>query len=142
LFPTCRALQAAHAGGLIHRDLKPNNLFVMGDDSVKIIDFGMVHLADLRKSITGIKGTLQYMAPEQIELKDITAATDIFSLGVVSYEALTGRKPFQRGTDAATAQAIRNEFPPPASDLNPSVNKVLAQVVAKAMAKGPWNRFE
>src|SRR5437868_2687316 len=93
LFQTCRGLQAAHAGGLIHRDLKPSNLFVMNDDSVKIIDFGMVHLADARKSITGIKGTLQYMAPEQLEMKDVTHATDIFSLGVVSYEALTGRKP-------------------------------------------------
>jgi eukaryotic-like serine/threonine-protein kinase len=141
LIQTCRGLQAAHDHGLIHRDLKPSNLFVMNDDSVKIIDFGMVHLVDVRKTATGIKGTLQYMAPEQLEMKDVTAATDIFSLGVVSYEALTGRKPFDRGTETATAQAIRNEFPPPASDLNPTVNKVLSQVVAKAMAKGPWNRF-
>jgi eukaryotic-like serine/threonine-protein kinase len=141
LIQTCRGLQAAHDHGLIHRDLKPSNLFVMNDDSVKIIDFGMVHLVDVRKTATGIKGTLQYMAPEQLELKDVTAATDIFSLGVVAYEALTGRKPFDRGTESATAQAIRNEFPPPASELNPAVNKVLGQVVAKAMAKGPWNRF-
>jgi len=141
IIQTCRGLQAAHDHGLIHRDLKPSNLFVMNDDSVKIIDFGMVHLVDVRKTATGIKGTLQYMAPEQLEMKDLTAATDVFSLGVVSYEALTGRKPFDRGTEAATAQAIRNEFPPPASDLNPAVNKLLSQVVAKAMAKGPWNRF-
>ena len=142
LIQTCRGLQAAHAGGLIHRDLKPSNLFVMSDDSVKIIDFGMVHLADSRKSITGIKGTLHYMAPEQIEMKDVTPATDIFSLGVVAYEAFTNRKPFDRGSEAATVQAIRKEFPPPASDLNPNVSKALAQVVAKALAKGPWNRFE
>jgi serine/threonine-protein kinase len=102
----------------------------------------MVHLADSRKSITGIKGTLHYMAPEQIEMKDVTPATDIFSLGVVAYEALTSRKPFDRGSEAATVQAIRKEFPPPASDLNPNVSKALAQVVAKALAKGPWNRFE
>lgn len=138
---TCRGLQAAHTHGLIHRDLKPSNIFVMDDDSVKIIDFGMVHLADAMKSVTGIKGTLQYMAPEQLELKEITPATDIFSLGVVAYEALTGRKPFDRGNDAATAYAIRSEFPAAASDLNSAVRKPLAQVIAKAMAKGPWNRF-
>jgi serine/threonine-protein kinase len=141
LIQTCRGLQAAHEHGLIHRDLKPSNLFVMNDDSVKIIDFGMVHLVDVRKTTTGIKGTLQYMAPEQLEMKDVTAATDIFSLGVVAYEALTSRKPFDRGTESGIAQAIRNEFPPPASEVNPAVSNVLGQVVAKAMAKGPWNRF-
>jgi serine/threonine-protein kinase len=141
LVQACRGLQAAHASGLIHRDLKPSNLFVMNDDSVKIIDFGMVHLSDLTKSVTGIKGTLQYMSPEQLEMKELTPATDIFSLGVVAYEALTGRKPFDQGTAGATAQAIRSEFPPPASSLNPTVGKTLAQVVAKAMAKGPWNRY-
>ena len=141
LVQTCRGLQAAHDFGLIHRDLKPSNLFVMNDDSVKIIDFGMVHLADAAKSATGIKGTLQYMAPEQLDMKEVTPATDIFSLGVVAYEALTGRKPFDRGSQAATAEAIRSEFPPPISQLNPVVNGVLSQVIAKATAKGPWNRF-
>ena len=113
----------------------------MNDDSVKIIDFGMVHLADAAKSATGIKGTLQYMAPEQLDMKEVTPATDIFSLGGVAYEALTGRKPFDRGSQAATAEAIRSEFPPPISQLNPVVNGVLSQVIAKATAKGPWNRF-
>ena len=141
LCQTCRGLQAAHAAGLTHRDLKPSNLFVMPDDSVIIIDFGMVHLADFHKSVTGIKGTLQYMAPEQLEMKEVSPATDIFALAVVSYEVLTGRKPFDRASEGAIAQAIRNEFPPPASELNPKVNKILAQVVAKGMAKNPWNRF-
>jgi serine/threonine-protein kinase len=141
LVQTCRGLQAAHMSGLVHRDLKPSNLFVLNDDSVKIIDFGMVHLSDSAKSVTGIKGTLHYMAPEQIEMKEVTAATDIFALGVVAYEALTGRKPFDRPTDRAIVDAIRHEFPPPASELNPAVNKTLAQVIAKAMAKNPWNRF-
>jgi serine/threonine protein kinase len=71
LVQTCRGLQAAHSGGLIHRDLKPSNLFVLNDDSVKIIDFGMVHLTDIGKSITGIKGTLQYMAPSRINLSSV-----------------------------------------------------------------------
>ena len=141
LIQTCRGLHAAHAAGLVHRDLKPSNLFVMNDDSVKIIDFGMVHLTDVKKSVTGVKGTLQYMSPEQLEMKEVTPATDIFSLGVVAFEVLTGRNPFERATVAATAHAIRNEAPPPASDLNPAVGRTLAQVVAKAMAKNPWNRY-
>ena len=93
----CRGLQAAHSRGLIHRDLKPSNLFVMDDDTVKIIDFGVVHLADA-ESRTCVKGTLPYMAPEQLELKPASSRSDIFSLGVVCYEALTGRKPFEGST--------------------------------------------
>src|SRR6202049_439756 len=79
---TCRGLQAAHERGLIHRDLKPSNIFVMDDDAVKIIDFGIVHLVGA-DSIKGLKGTLQYMAPEQIEMKASSPASDIFSLAVV-----------------------------------------------------------
>src|SRR6202161_2794715 len=82
---TCRGLQAAHEQGLVHRDLKPSNIFVMEDDTVKIIDFGVVHLTN-SESATGIKGTLQYMAPEQTEMKPCSAASDIFSLSVVCYE--------------------------------------------------------
>jgi serine/threonine-protein kinase len=149
LVRTCQGLQAAHDHNVVHRDLKPSNIFVMDDDSVKIVDFGMLHLVDVRKTSSGAVagigadslGTLQYMSPEQLEKKEITPATDIFSLGVIAYEALTGVKPFDRGTGSATVQAIRNEFPPPAAEVNPAVNRGLGQVVAKAMAKGPWNRF-
>ncbi|MEB2361550.1 MAG: protein kinase [Bryobacterales bacterium] len=137
---TCRGLQAAHEQGVIHRDLKPSNIFVMEDDAVKIIDFGVVHLTGAH-SVTGIKGTLQYMAPEQIAMKPASPASDVFSLGVVCYEALTGRKPFARATDAETAEAIRHDIPPPASDINTSVSQILGRVVHKAMAKQPWHRF-
>ena len=75
----CRGLQAAHEQGVIHRDLKPSNIFVMDDDAVKIIDFGIVHLVGA-DSVTGLKGTLQYMAPEQIDMKPSSPASDIFSL--------------------------------------------------------------
>src|SRR5262249_3646837 len=92
---TCKGLQAAHEKGLIHRDLKPSNIFVMEDDSVKVIDFGVVHLTDAG-SVAGLKGTLPYMAPEQVDMKPCSPASDIFSLGVVCYEALTGKKPFAR----------------------------------------------
>ena len=74
---TCRGLQAAHERGLVHRDLKPSNIFVMEDDSVKIIDFGVAHMADANTT-RAQKGTLLYMSPEQIQLKPLTAASDIF----------------------------------------------------------------
>ena len=137
---TCRGLQAAHENGLIHRDVKPSNIFVMEDDTVKVIDFGVAHLAGA-DTVTGIKGTLQYMSPEQLEMKPTSPASDIFSLAVVCYEALTGRKPFARRTDTETVEAIRRHVPPPACDLNPLVSQLLSRVIHKALAKAPYNRF-
>jgi eukaryotic-like serine/threonine-protein kinase len=137
---TCRGLQAAHEHGLVHRDLKPSNIFVMDDDTVKIIDFGVVHLAGA-ESIKGIKGTLQYMAPEQVAMKGASAASDIFSLGVVCYQALTGRKPFARKTEAETVDAVMRYIPPPVCELNPLVSQIVSRVIHKAMAKAPWHRF-
>ncbi len=136
----CRGLQAAHDHGLVHRDLKPSNIFVMDDDTVKIIDFGVVHLADQR-SVTGMKGTIQYMAPEQLEMKPATPMSDIFSLAVVCYEALTKRKPFTGKTEGELVDAIRTLIPPPVSDLNGAVNQLVSRTVHKAMAKQPWHRF-
>ncbi len=136
----CRGLQVAHDNGLVHRDLKPSNIFVMDDDTAKIIDFGVVQLAE-SKSFAGHKGTWQYMAPEQAELKQTTPASDIFSLGVVCYEAFTGRKPFARRTPEETLSAISNYVPPPVSEINPRVPQLVSMVVHKAMAKGPSHRF-
>jgi serine/threonine-protein kinase len=137
---TCRGLQAAHERGLIHRDLKPSNIFVLEDDSVKIIDFGIVHLAGV-DSVQGLKGTLQYMAPEQIDMKGSSAASDIYSLSVVCYEALTGRKPFARKNEFETADAVRRHIPPPACEINPLVSQLVSRVIHKGMAKDPWHRF-
>jgi serine/threonine protein kinase len=137
---TCRGLQAAHERGLVHRDLKPSNIFVMEDDSVKIIDFGVAHITDTH-STRAQKGTLLYMSPEQIEMKPLSGLSDIFSLSVVSYEALTGRQPFQRARSDEVADAIRRQVPPPASDINPAVSQSIGRVVHKGMAKQPWHRF-
>src|SRR5215469_5796353 len=101
----CRGLQAAHQRGLVHRDLKPSNILVMEDDSAKIIDFGVVHLAG-SKSVTGQKGTFQYMSPEQALMREITPASDLFSMGIILYEALTRRKPFARTTVPDTVEAV------------------------------------
>jgi eukaryotic-like serine/threonine-protein kinase len=136
----CRGLQAAHDQGLVHRDLKPSNIFVMDDDAVKIIDFGVVHLADTR-SFTGIKGTLDYMAPEQMQLKPATPQSDIFSLGVVAYEALTGQRPFAQFTGSDLIEAIRTFIPPPATELNSAINQMVSRTIHKAMAKLPYHRY-
>lgn len=136
----CRGLQAAHERGLVHRDLKPSNIFVMEDDSVKIIDFGVAHITDAASTM-GQKGTLLYMSPEQIEMKPLSALSDVFSISVCCYEALTGRQPFRRARTEEIAEAILRMVPPPASDLNASVNDAISRVVHKGMAKQPWHRF-
>jgi serine/threonine-protein kinase len=136
----CRGLQAAHEKGLLHRDIKPSNIFVMEDDSVKIIDFGVAHRLETNRTM-GRKGTLLYMAPEQIEMRPLSAASDIFSLGIVCYEALTNRRPFERGSENSVADAILHYIPAPASELNSSVNRAISQAIHKAMAKQPWHRY-
>jgi serine/threonine protein kinase len=140
---TCRGLQAAHERGLVHRDLKPSNIFVMADDSVKIIDFGVAHVVQARSRTSGFdKGTLLYMAPEQIQHKPVSVQSDIYSLGVTAYEALTRRQPFRGSTEGAVVQSILTYVPPPASELNSAVSHLVSRVVHKALAKQPWNRYD
>src|SRR5215469_7472724 len=136
----CRGLQAAHEKGLVHRDIKPSNIFVLEDDSVKLIDFGVAHRMEASRTI-GRKGTLLYMSPEQIEMKPVSALSDLFSLGIVCYETLTGRRPFERATESSVAEAVLRFVPPPAFELNPAVNRAVSQAIHKAMAKQPWHRF-
>jgi serine/threonine-protein kinase len=135
-----RGLHAAHEQGLVHRDVKPSNIFVMDDNSVKIIDFGVAREIS-GQSRTTLKGTLSYMSPEQVELKPPTPVSDLFSLGVVTFEALTRRRPFQGATEGEVVEAIRGLIPPPVSELNHEVSYAVSQVIHKAMAKQPWHRF-
>ena len=136
----CRGLQAAHDQGMIHRDLKPGNLFVLEDDSVKIIDFGVAHLTDQR-SATGLKGTLLYMSPEQIQSRKLEPWSDQFSLAVITYETLTRRHPFVSAGRDDLAQAIIHYSPPPASEINNLIPPAVSQVIHKAFAKEPFHRF-
>ncbi|MGO9240768.1 MAG: protein kinase domain-containing protein [Bryobacteraceae bacterium] len=137
----CRGLQAAHERGLVHRDIKPSNIFVLEDDSTKIIDFGIARRMDAATRTRSMKGTLLYMAPEQLEMKPVSALSDVFSLGVVCYETLTRRRPFERPTEEAVVDAVLNFVPLPASELNPAVNAALSQAIHKAMAKQPRHRY-
>jgi serine/threonine protein kinase len=140
LCQTCRGLHAAHERGLVHRDIKPSNLFVMDDDSLKVIDFGVAHMVESGLSV-GAKGTLLYMAPEQLQMKPATPASDVYSLGVVAFEALTRRRAFEAPNETEIVDAVLHRIPPPACDLNPAVSQILSRVIHKAMAKQPWNRY-
>jgi serine/threonine protein kinase len=140
LCQACRGLHAAHERGLVHRDIKPSNLFVMDDDSLKIIDFGVAHMVESGLSV-GAKGTLLYMAPEQLQMKPATPASDVYSLGLVAFEALTRRRAFEASNETEIVDAVLHRIPPPACDLNPAVSQILSRVIHKAMAKQPWNRY-
>jgi serine/threonine-protein kinase len=135
----CRGLQAAHDRGLIHRDLKPSNIFILEDDSVKIIDFGVAQAG--ASAQTSVRGTLAYMAPELLEMKPASVASDIFSVGVLSYEALTRRRPFAGSNDAEISRSILREHPPSLADLLPNMPINLGRAIHKAMAKQPWHRY-
>jgi len=135
-----RGIHAAHEKDLVHRDIKPSNIFVMDDDSVKIIDFGIAREASTA-SKTSLKGTLFYLSPEQLQMKPPTRLSDEYALAVVAYEALTRRRPFTGTTDAEVVEAILKASPPPASELNAQVPYAVSQVVHKALAKQPFHRF-
>jgi tetratricopeptide (TPR) repeat protein len=137
---SARGLHAVHEMGLVHRDVKPSNIFVMDDDSVKIIDFGVAHLVSTG-SKTSLKGTLFYMAPEQLQMQQPSPLSDQFALGVVCYETLTRRRPFQGNSEPEIIDAILRHVPPPASDLNPNVKYGISQVIHKVLAKQPYHRF-
>lgn len=141
LVQASRGLQATHEAGLIHRDVKPSNIFVLDDDSVKLIDFGVAHYAETLLTVTR-KGTLMYMAPEQVTMQGISPLSDIFSLGVVAYETLTGRRPFEGRTEKDLIENIVRRNPPPASRFNAQLNSSVDQTLQKALAKLPEYRFQ
>jgi serine/threonine protein kinase len=136
----CRGLQAIHDSGLVHRDIKPSNIFVMEFNAVKVIDLGVAHLLG-GNTATGVKGTVSYMAPEQIESHECSPASDIFSLGVVCYEALGGVRPFQGKNTEVVFDAILHHIPAPVCEINPSVSQAVSRVIHKALAKQPRHRY-
>jgi serine/threonine-protein kinase len=133
------ALQAAHNAGLVHRDVKPGNLLVTPDGQVKITDFGIARAggqAPLTR--TGeVMGTAQYLAPEQAMGRAATASSDIYSLGIVAYEALSGHRPFEADNPVAVAMSQVNDSPPP---LPATVPPAIASVVLQSLAKDPDER--
>lgn len=136
---TATALQAAHDAGLVHRDIKPGNLLITPEGRVKITDFGIARIADqVPLTATGqVMGTVQYLAPEQASGHTATAATDIYSLGIVAYECLAGKRPFTGESQVAIAMAQINDTPPP---LPAEVPGAVQRLVLACLAKDPSDR--
>jgi serine/threonine-protein kinase len=136
---TARALAVAHAQGLVHRDVKPGNLLITPDGRVKVTDFGIARLADqVPLTQTGqVMGTAQYLAPEQATGQTATGASDIYSLGVIGYECLTGHRPFSGESQIAIALAQVNDAPPPLPETLPRPVRAL---LMSMLAKDPKNR--
>lgn len=136
---TARALSVAHAQGLVHRDIKPGNLLITPEGRVKVTDFGIARLADqVPLTQTGqVMGTAQYLAPEQATGQTATGASDIYSLGVIGYECLTGHRPFSGESQIAIALAQVNDAPPP---LPESLPKPVRALLMSMLAKDPKNR--
>ncbi|WP_403021798.1 protein kinase [Salinibacterium sp. GXW1014] len=136
---TASALHAAHAAGLVHRDIKPGNLLITPDGRVKITDFGIARIADqVPLTATGqVMGTVQYLSPEQASGHPASPTTDIYSLGIVAYEALAGRRPFTGESQVAIAMAQINEQPP---DLPANIAEPVRNLVYSCIAKSPAER--
>jgi serine/threonine-protein kinase len=136
---TASALHAAHAAGLVHRDIKPGNLLITPDGRVKITDFGIARIADqVPLTATGqVMGTVQYLSPEQASGHPASPTTDIYSLGIVAYECLAGRRPFTGESQVAIAMAQINEQPP---ELPVTVSEPVRNLVFACIAKNPADR--
>ena len=138
-----QALTVAHEGGVIHRDIKPQNIMIQPDGNIKVMDFGIARAGDAGLSQTAtVLGTAHYVSPEQAQGKELTGASDIYSLGVVLYEATTGKLPFD-GQDAVSVAVKQvNEIPAPPSTINPNIDPGLEAIIMKALEKDPNKRFK
>jgi eukaryotic-like serine/threonine-protein kinase len=132
----------AHERGIVHRDLKPQNVLVDSEGRARVTDFGIARAGASEITQTGsVLGTAQYLSPEQAQGLPVTAASDMYSVGVMLYETLTGRVPFDADSPVTVALKQVSERPRPPSELNPAVSRALDGVVMRALAKDPANRF-
>ena len=144
LTPVASALDYAHAQGVLHRDIKPSNIMLLSDGTPVLTDFGLAKVfGGDTITLTGqVLGTPEYMAPELVSGAGAGPAADRYSFGVVAYQMLTGRVPFQGNTPGATLMAQVNDPLPPAREINPDLSEDVAVVLDKALSKPPEARYE
>jgi serine/threonine protein kinase len=141
---TCSALQFAHERNVVHRDIKPANIMLTGDDTVKVTDFGTAQILQFGtvQQTAHVMGTPSYMSPEQVKGRAVDGRSDIFSLGVMLYEMITGEKPFPGQSITTVIYKIVNEEPVPPRQINPSIHPGISAAVMKALAKDPETRYQ
>ncbi len=141
---TCGALQFAHERHVVHRDIKPANLMLTADDTVKVTDFGTAKILQFGtvQQTTHVMGTPSYMSPEQVKGRAVDGRSDIFSLGVMLYEMVTGEKPFPGQSITTVIYKIVNEDPVPPRQLDPAIHAGISAVIMKALVKEPENRYQ
>lgn len=138
-----QALSVAHKHDIIHRDIKPQNIMVQPDGNIKVMDFGIARAKNSHLTQdNSVLGTAHYVSPEQTQGKELGPTTDIYSLGIVMYEAATGQVPFQGDDAISVALKQVNEQPKPPSQLNPNVDPQLEAIILKCMQKSPADRFQ
>jgi serine/threonine-protein kinase len=141
----CEALRHIHENGIVHRDLKPDNVMVFADDSIKLIDFGLASLDGARRLTFGkfsrIMGTADYISPEQVEGKRGDARSDLYALGVILYEMLAGRTPWEGKNPFAVMKERTRHTPTPLRQLNSEVPEEIEAIVNRALRRDPRERF-
>ena len=138
-----QALSAAHKMDIIHRDIKPQNIMVQPDGNVKVMDFGIARAKNtVMAQTSAVLGTAHYISPEQAQGKDLTPASDIYSLGIVLYEAATGQLPFDGPDAVSVAMKQVNEEAPLPRSINPDIDSGLESIIMRALSKSPQDRFQ